>query len=303
MTAPSDKIRLLLVDDHFIVLAGLVSSLECEPDLAVVGQASTGQEAVAAYAQLRPDVTLLDGRLPDLMGVEAAQQILAQDPGARIIMLTVNETEEHIYRALDAGVRAYLPKTTKRAELLEVIRLVHGGGLYQPPAVRAARCAGGASRGRSRSQSQDTSLAQAGFDHRPEVESSRERWRWWILRRRSRGRTRSAPGPVVARAQGEHLIEWLLVGNEARVEQLAPGPKERGRVQAKKVAQAGLGVIAQPLVVGGADQQAIKTQGRRSAAAQMAVGEEPVVNPAEAARQGRAQTAGIKGRLRIVMEF
>jgi DNA-binding NarL/FixJ family response regulator len=137
MSTISGKIRLLLVDDHFIVLAGLVSSLTCEPDLVVVGQAATGAEAIAAFAELRPDVTLLDGRLPDLMGVEVAQRILADDPDARIIMLTVNETEEHIHRALEAGVRAYLPKTTLRAELLEAIRLVHSGGLYQPANIRA----------------------------------------------------------------------------------------------------------------------------------------------------------------------
>ena len=137
MTARPDKIRLLLVDDHFIVLAGLVSSLECEPDLVVVGQASTGKEAVSAYAALRPDVVLLDGRLPDITGVEAARQILAGYRDARIVMLTANETEEHIHRALEVGVRAYLPKTAQRVELLEVIRLVHRGGLYQPPAVRA----------------------------------------------------------------------------------------------------------------------------------------------------------------------
>src|SRR5688572_25495169 len=124
MNTPSDNIRLLLVDDHFLILAGLLSSLQCEADLAVVGQASTGAEAVAAFRKLRPDVTLLDGRLPDLMGVEVAREIIAQDADARIIMLTVNESEEHIHHALEAGVRAYLPKTTKRAELLKAIRLV-----------------------------------------------------------------------------------------------------------------------------------------------------------------------------------
>lgn len=137
MTTPSKKIRMLLADDHFVVREGLVSSLGCEPDIVIVGEASSGKEAVEAFAELQPDVTLMDGRLPDIMGVEAARQILAEAPGARIIMLTVNETEEHIHRALEVGVRAYLPKTTQRAELLEAIRLVHGGGTYQPQAVLA----------------------------------------------------------------------------------------------------------------------------------------------------------------------
>ncbi len=131
------KIRLLLVDDHFFVREGLIWSLECEPDIVVVGQASTGREAVAAFAKLLPDVTLMDGRLPDLMGVEAVQEILAEAPQARIIMLTVNETEEHINRALKSGVRGYLPKSTERDELLQAIRMVHGGGTYQPAAIRA----------------------------------------------------------------------------------------------------------------------------------------------------------------------
>jgi two-component system NarL family response regulator len=131
------KIRLLLVDDHFFVRAGLISSLESEPDILVVGQASTGRGAVAKFAEVRPDVTLMDGRLPDLMGVEAVQEIIAGDSGARIIMLTVNETEEHIHRALKAGVRGYLPKSTERDELLHAIRLVHSGAIYQPAAIRA----------------------------------------------------------------------------------------------------------------------------------------------------------------------
>ena len=131
------KIRLLLVDDHFLIRLGLVSSFEAEPDMIVVGQASSGPEAISVFAEVQPDVTLMDGRLPGMMGVEAVEAIVARNPEARIIMFTINETEEHIHRALEAGVRAYLPKSTGREELLYAVRLVHRGSTYQPASVRA----------------------------------------------------------------------------------------------------------------------------------------------------------------------
>ena len=136
MNKPS-PIRILLVDDHFFVRVGLIASFRREGDLVVVGEAGSGEEAISMFAQCKPDVTLMDGRLPDFSGAEAARKIIADSPGARIIMLTVNETEEHIYQAVQAGVRGYLPKSTSRVEMLNAIRLVHGGAIYQPPKVIA----------------------------------------------------------------------------------------------------------------------------------------------------------------------
>lgn len=132
---PARKIRLLLVDDHFIVRMGLVGSLNQERDMEVIAQAADGAEAVALFAKHKPDVTLMDGRLPDFHGTEAITRIRAVHPDARFILLSIDETEEDIARATAAGVQAYLPKSIVRAELLDAIRTVHGGGTYFPAAI------------------------------------------------------------------------------------------------------------------------------------------------------------------------
>lgn len=132
---PARKIRVLLVDDHFIVRIGLAGSLNQEPDMQVVAEASDGAEAVALFTKHKPDVTLMDGRLPDIHGTEAITRIRAKHPDARIILLSIDETEEDIARAVAAGVQAYLPKSIVRAELLDAIRTVHGGGTYFPASI------------------------------------------------------------------------------------------------------------------------------------------------------------------------
>lgn len=131
------KIRLLLVDDHFIVRMGLSGSLNQEPDLQVVAEADSGASAVAAYAEHKPDVALMDGRLPDFHGSVAVMRIRESDPGARIILISIDETEEDIHRAVAAGVRGYLPKSVARSELLEAIHAVAAGGTYFPASIAA----------------------------------------------------------------------------------------------------------------------------------------------------------------------
>ncbi len=128
-------IRLLLVDDHFIIRMGLASSLNQETDIEVVAEASNGTEAVASYQKNLPDITLMDGRLPDFHGIEATSQIKALYPTARIIILSIDETEEDIHRAIAAGARSYLPKSIERDELLLAIRTVHAGGTYFPASI------------------------------------------------------------------------------------------------------------------------------------------------------------------------
>lgn len=132
---PSRKIRLLLGDDHFIVRMGLAGSLNQERDMEVVAQAADGAEAVALFAKHKPDVTLMDGRLPDFHGTEAIIRIREKHPDARVILLSIDETEEDIARAIAAGVQAYLPKSIERAELLDAIRTVHNGGTYFPASI------------------------------------------------------------------------------------------------------------------------------------------------------------------------
>jgi len=128
-------IRILIVDDHFMVRLGLGGSLAQEADLQIVGEAANAADAVAQYAKLKPDVTLMDGQLPDRHGVEAVEEIIAQDANARIVLLSVDETEEDIHRAISAGAKSYLPKSVSRDELLLAIRSVAAGKTYFPHEV------------------------------------------------------------------------------------------------------------------------------------------------------------------------
>ncbi|HEX8311498.1 MAG TPA: response regulator transcription factor [Chthoniobacteraceae bacterium] len=134
---PSAKIRLLLVDDHFMIRVGLRGSLDQESDMVVVAEAENAGEAWEKYRAERPDVVLMDGRLPDQHGVEATRRLREEFPDARVILVSVDEGEEDIHRAVEAGVQGYLPKSVAREELLLAIRRIHQGGRYFPPAVAA----------------------------------------------------------------------------------------------------------------------------------------------------------------------
>lgn len=140
MTTPV-PIRILIADDHPIVREGLVALINRRPDMQVVAEVSDGRAAVQAFEEHRPDVTLLDLRMPEMGGVEAIETIRRQQPEARIIVLTTFDGDEDIYRAIQAGARAYLLKETPRQELLETIRAVHAGQRRIPAEV-AARLAG-----------------------------------------------------------------------------------------------------------------------------------------------------------------
>jgi DNA-binding NarL/FixJ family response regulator len=134
---PVRKIRLMLVDDHFVVRAGLAGSLGLDPEMQIVAECGTGEEALAAYRKHQPDVVLMDWRLPGISGVEAAAQIRAEFPDACILQLTIYEGDEDIFRAAEAGVRGYLPKSVSRRELLAAIRAVHRGEEVFPAAIKA----------------------------------------------------------------------------------------------------------------------------------------------------------------------
>ncbi len=125
------KIRLLLADDHRIVRMGLKTVFSLEPDLSVVAEAATADEAVAAHTQSRPDITLLDLRMPG-GGLDALRRIIQVEPKARIIILTTSELEEDIHRALSAGASGYVLKSIAPEELAEAIRAVHGGARWIP---------------------------------------------------------------------------------------------------------------------------------------------------------------------------
>jgi DNA-binding NarL/FixJ family response regulator len=133
----STAIRVLIVDDHSIVRQGLTAMIENEPDMTVVGQAGNGQEAIAQYQQLQPDVTLIDLRMPQLGGVDAIVAICAEFTHARMIVLTTYDGDEDIYRALRAGAKGYLLKDAEPDALLNAIHIVHSGQQYIPSEVAA----------------------------------------------------------------------------------------------------------------------------------------------------------------------
>ena len=123
----TERIRIMLVEDHAVVRQGLIALLSSVPDIAVAGSASDGAAAVDLFDQCQPDVTLMDLQLPKLTGVEAIIRIKAKHPAARFIVLTTFDGDEDIYRALQAGAKAYLLKGMDLEELLTTIRSVHGG--------------------------------------------------------------------------------------------------------------------------------------------------------------------------------
>ena len=134
--SPHDlSIRILVVEDHHVVRQGLVALLNVADGLEVVGEAADGVEAIAQFHKHQPDITLIDLRLPRLSGVEVIERIRMESPGARFIVLTTYDGDEDIYRALQAGARAYLLKGMTSEELIATIHSVHRGRSYIPPAI------------------------------------------------------------------------------------------------------------------------------------------------------------------------
>ena len=133
----SNPIRILIADDHLVVRIGLRSMIETQEDMEVVAEAANGREALELFRLRKPDVALMDLRMPIMGGVEATMAIRGEFPDARIIVLTTYNGDENIYRALQAGARAYLLKDVPRSEFLDDIRAVHSGQYCIPPAVAA----------------------------------------------------------------------------------------------------------------------------------------------------------------------
>ncbi len=136
MTAAS-KIRVLVVDDHQVVRMGMRAMITAEPDMEVVAEAGDGLSAIAAYEQHRPDITLMDLRLPGMSGPEIISEIRKRSPTANIIVITTYDADEDVYRAVQAGARGYLLKGTFAEGMLEAIRHVHAGRRLIAPEVAA----------------------------------------------------------------------------------------------------------------------------------------------------------------------
>jgi DNA-binding NarL/FixJ family response regulator len=128
-------IRILVVDDHPLFRGGVVALVGNQTDMCLVGEASTGQEAIQQFRELRPDVTLMDLQLPEMNGVDATNAILGEFHDARIIVLTTYTGDVQVVRALKAGARAYLLKNLLYKELLETIRTVHAGKKALSPEI------------------------------------------------------------------------------------------------------------------------------------------------------------------------
>lgn len=131
----SHRIRVLVADDHPMVRAGLSATISAEPDMTLAGEASNGAEAVALFRQHRPDVALIDLRMPDVSGLEAIETILQFSPEAKIIVLSTYQGDEDIFRSLQAGAKTYLLKDVLAQELVKAIRDVAAGKSPVSPAV------------------------------------------------------------------------------------------------------------------------------------------------------------------------
>jgi len=133
--AETQIIRVMAVDDHPLMMAGIVGEINAQDDMRVVAQASDGDEAVALFRKHRPDVTLMDIRMPKVNGIAAIASIHEQFPNARIVVLTSSAGDVQAVRAFKAGAVGYLLKNLLRTELLDTIRLVHGGHKRIPPEI------------------------------------------------------------------------------------------------------------------------------------------------------------------------
>jgi len=133
----AEKLAIMLVDDHYLVRVGLTSVIALEADMTVCAEASTGEQAVGLFRARRPDVTLMDLRLPGMSGLKTTQAIRAEFPEARIIVLSTYISDEDTYAALQAGAMAYLVKSVGREELTQAIRKAAAGRRHIPAEVAA----------------------------------------------------------------------------------------------------------------------------------------------------------------------
>jgi DNA-binding NarL/FixJ family response regulator len=132
-----DRIRVFCVDDHPLMREGIATVIRNEADMVLVAEASNGHEALRGFRENRPDVTLMDIRLPDISGIDAMIAIRTEFADARVIMLTTFEGDAEIQRAMEAGARGYMLKSMPRKQLVDMIRKVYAGKRYIPPEVAA----------------------------------------------------------------------------------------------------------------------------------------------------------------------
>ncbi|HTJ48781.1 MAG TPA: response regulator transcription factor [Cyclobacteriaceae bacterium] len=130
-----DKINIVLADDHVLVRNGLKAMLDTDTGIAVVGEASNGMEALEVAKRLRPDILVLDIRMPDKTGLEAAAELKDYAPDTKAVILSMHDSEEYVLQALDAGAYGYLLKDTDKNEFVKALKQIHGGNKYFSGAV------------------------------------------------------------------------------------------------------------------------------------------------------------------------
>src|SRR5688572_4241284 len=130
-----EKIKILLVDDHTVVRQGLRVLLEAEPDIAVIGEADTGRQAVTLAQKLSPDVIVMDIAMPNLNGLEATRQVLKEKPSARVLVLSSYSDDEYVHQLTEAGAAGYLLKQTAATDLIKAIREVRKGNAFFSPSI------------------------------------------------------------------------------------------------------------------------------------------------------------------------
>lgn len=124
------KINIVLADDHVLVRNGIKAMLESESDIEVVGEASDGYEALESAKNLKPDIIVLDIRMPNMTGLEAAAKLKNQSPGTKAVILSMHDSEEYVLQALDAGAYGYLLKDTDKNEFIKALKQIHAGSKY-----------------------------------------------------------------------------------------------------------------------------------------------------------------------------
>ena len=166
MSSEAVKIRVLAVDDHPLLREGVAALIADETDIALVGEAADGREAVEQFRRLRPDVTLMDLQMPNMSGIEATTAIRAEFPDARIVVLTTYTGDVQVPLALKAGASGYLLKNAIRTELLSTIRAVHAGRKVLSPEITFALASHAAGQALSPSETRVLALIAEGLSNK-----------------------------------------------------------------------------------------------------------------------------------------
>jgi len=130
-----EKINIVLADDHILVRKGIKAMLESEEDLNVIGEAGNGREALEIAKILHPDILVLDIRMPEMTGIEAASQLSQVSPSTKAMILSMHDSEEYVLQSLDAGAYGYLLKDTDKSEFVKALKQIHAGNKYFSGAV------------------------------------------------------------------------------------------------------------------------------------------------------------------------